>query len=461
MESSKGPVNGCRNPVLKDEFMKYCIFIFLLTPFIFFASCTDDANPVIESGPVFSIKVLKANGDPAEGWRIGSINHPMGPRLNLGHNDFVDLKPGPWTPIEFTLPEAGNWDLSIKDYNGRLMRSYSGYSEAGVKQVLWDGYNLQDELVPSGFYHYFIVAGNYTDDKWMVMEKGPDPRHTILGTLDHNGQFATENIALFPGLINPQPIEYYTDTATFHISNPDSPDNFYYYRTVLNPDGNNYSFVLDSPGFPDALVKIQVVDTSGNPVPGIRVGSINHHYIDPFKSQVDPDTIVYIHFQVWSEITFVYLEIVDYYDRHVVTLVNEEEVEGGDHHVSWNGKDKDGNPVLSGYYMYRMIERYRVEEEWLVYERGENPNQTLIGETNSFGIYATVDTLVFPGLLGSPPDVMEVSGNPLGYFRYTDTVTFTLSDPEVPGVYMYFVRQLDAAVNNFEFEWNAAEVKGE
>jgi hypothetical protein len=211
-------------------------------------SCSDDENPVVESGPLFSITVLDAQGNPDGPLRVGIINHPID-GIPGAVGSFP--KPCPAINISFSLPEAADYALSIFDYNDFLVKTYSGHAEAGMYEIFWEGDDDDGQPVPSGFYKYRLEAGSFEDERWAVLEKGPDPHQTIIGGLNRSGIFTTDNLALLPGLIDPQPIEYFTDTVTIHLSRPDFPDDFFYYTTRLTRVGNSFSFILDSLGLPD------------------------------------------------------------------------------------------------------------------------------------------------------------------------------------------------------------------
>ena len=235
--------------------MRYIGIIFLIIAAVCLAACSDDDNPVRPTGTFFSITVLDAQGQPIEGLRIGSINHPISGRATCAFSG----KPCPSTEISFSLPTASDWELTVHNYYGSVVRLFTGYSAEGTFTVIWDGTNSAGLAVPSGFYRFHLEAGAYESDLWRVLETGPDPHLTIIGELDHNGTYATGNKALFPGLLASQPIDYYTDTVTIHLSDPDYPDDFFYYTTRLNPDENTFSFALDSLGLPDPSLKIRVV----------------------------------------------------------------------------------------------------------------------------------------------------------------------------------------------------------
>jgi len=432
--------------------------VVILGLLIAFISCTDQDNPVTPAETLFSLTVLDAQGNPAGPLRVGIINHPIG--MGLSPDDFHWPKPCPATPISFTLPEAGDWQLTISDYNGSTVRVYSGYSDAGNFEVIWDGYDQSGSGVVSGFYKYTIVCGAFEDSKWMVLEKGPDPHQTIIGGLDRSGNYTTDNIAYFPGLIDPQPIDYYTDTVTIHLSSVEFPDDFYFFTTELNRTGNSFSFILDSLGLPEPLVRVRVVDTAGLPVAGLNIGSINHSYITPLTKNADnPQAEVTISFSI-PNAADVLLDIYDYYGNHIITLVDQH-MSAGVHTVTWDGKDGNGDEMVSGYYRYHLIAGASEGDKWLVLEKGPDPAQTVIGQTDDRGVYVTTDTLLFPCLLGNPPEIAATDelGQPIGYFHYADTVTITLSDPGLPGQFLYFEDALEPSSNFIDLVWDPEQLQ--
>jgi len=220
--------------------MRRLAIFMILGAAIYLVSCSDDSNPVKSTTqPLFSVSLQDTNGAPVSGWIVGSINHPIDGGI------VVDAKkPCPYSDISFSLAETSEWTLTIYDYNGDQVKAFSGLS------VSWDGDDENGDPVPSGFYRYRLTANAFSDEKWMVLEMGADLQSTILGELDSNGYFSTNNIALFPGLITPQPIEYYTDTVTIHLTNYDNVHEMaiYTFTVKLNPDGNDLSFLLDDSG---------------------------------------------------------------------------------------------------------------------------------------------------------------------------------------------------------------------
>jgi hypothetical protein len=72
----------------------------------------------------------------------------------------------PTTDIALDMPEAGNWNVSIYNVAGQLVKSFSGYSDAGVVKVTWEAND-----VASGVYFYKATINNFKATKKMVLMK--------------------------------------------------------------------------------------------------------------------------------------------------------------------------------------------------------------------------------------------------------------------------------------------------
>jgi hypothetical protein len=229
--------------------MRQIGIIVLIAAAVYFASCSDDISTTPSNKPLFKVSLRDTNDNPVPLWMVGSVNHPIEAGKIAG-----SLKPCPETGISFSLPEASDWIVTIYNYNGDSVRTYSGFSEAGVVEVIWNGEDYGGKMVVSGFYRYHLVAGEFEDDTWMVMELGPDLLWTIIGSLDSSGCFVTNDIALFPGLIANPPIDYYTDTVTINLYSAAAwgggGDGIYPFVVKLNRGGNYLSFHLDETGVP-------------------------------------------------------------------------------------------------------------------------------------------------------------------------------------------------------------------
>jgi len=64
------------------------------------------------------------------------------------------------------LPEASQWTLDIYNVAGQLVKSFSGYNDAGTVKVTWDAAGIA-----SGIYFYKMSAQNFVDTKKMVLMK--------------------------------------------------------------------------------------------------------------------------------------------------------------------------------------------------------------------------------------------------------------------------------------------------
>ncbi len=211
------------------------------------------------------------------------------------------------------------------------------------------------------------------------------------------------------------------------------------------------------------LFEAKVVDTAGTPVAGLRIGSINHFdYLEkPAQGPVACPTTG-ISFALPSS-GYVTLTIFDYYSNLVETLLDSALLEAGEHLVTW-----DASGAISGFYRYSMSAWNNdtltlFSEKWMLLEFGPDAVKTLIGTTDSNGVFVTDDTLLFPCLLGAPPTITRTheSGHIIDtiYDFYEDTVTITLSDSTEPEKFMYFERALKVSQNKFELMWDTTQAQ--
>jgi hypothetical protein len=72
----------------------------------------------------------------------------------------------PLTTIEFALPTAGKWTLSIYNILGQEVATFGEDSDAGYYKIEWDAGRYA-----SGVYLYRLTAGNYSATRKMVLLK--------------------------------------------------------------------------------------------------------------------------------------------------------------------------------------------------------------------------------------------------------------------------------------------------
>jgi hypothetical protein len=77
----------------------------------------------------------------------------------------------PETTIEMAVPIASEYTLEIYNVAGQKIRSFSGFANAGVKSIVWDGKDASGSSVASGIYFYKVVAKSFSDTKQMILLK--------------------------------------------------------------------------------------------------------------------------------------------------------------------------------------------------------------------------------------------------------------------------------------------------
>jgi hypothetical protein len=77
----------------------------------------------------------------------------------------------PQTTLALDLPVAADYSVAIYNIAGQLIRTYSGYSEAGVVSIVWDGKDASGSQVASGIYFYKAQADQFSATKKMILMK--------------------------------------------------------------------------------------------------------------------------------------------------------------------------------------------------------------------------------------------------------------------------------------------------
>ncbi|MFH1700686.1 MAG: T9SS type A sorting domain-containing protein [Candidatus Zixiibacteriota bacterium] len=77
----------------------------------------------------------------------------------------------PSTSISLSMAVPGNWSIAVYNIAGQKIREYSGYSEAGIVSVTWDGSDESGRKVASGIYLYKAVSGDFNATRKMVLMK--------------------------------------------------------------------------------------------------------------------------------------------------------------------------------------------------------------------------------------------------------------------------------------------------
>ena len=72
----------------------------------------------------------------------------------------------PTTTIRFHLPHASNYELTIYNVAGQLVKKFVGKSNAGQVDVVWDASD-----VASSVYFYQLNSGDFSANRRMILLK--------------------------------------------------------------------------------------------------------------------------------------------------------------------------------------------------------------------------------------------------------------------------------------------------
>ncbi len=109
------------------------------------------------NGNIVSIEMATVQGQPVAG------------KIIPKHFGLAQNYPNPFNPattIEFALPVASNYTLTIYNVTGQVVTTFEGTEEAGMHQVIWNA-----NEVSSGIYFYKLNAGAFSSTKKMVLLK--------------------------------------------------------------------------------------------------------------------------------------------------------------------------------------------------------------------------------------------------------------------------------------------------
>jgi hypothetical protein len=93
---------------------------------------------------------------------------------NLPQQFSVTNYPNPFNPsttIKIELPNASDWTVKIYNVAGQVVTDYSGFADAGIHNVVWNGTDKAGNKVASGIYFYKAQVGQYTATRKMVLMK--------------------------------------------------------------------------------------------------------------------------------------------------------------------------------------------------------------------------------------------------------------------------------------------------
>jgi len=122
----------------------------------------------LDQGQTFSGNVLNTNGNLVSIEAVDYYGSSVATKV-LPTTFSVSNYPNPFNPattIEMALPVATNWTINIYNVAGQRVDVFSGYSEAGITNVVWDASNAA-----SGIYFYKVTTDEGSMTKKMVLLK--------------------------------------------------------------------------------------------------------------------------------------------------------------------------------------------------------------------------------------------------------------------------------------------------
>jgi hypothetical protein len=143
------------------------------------------------NGPTLALIDLSAdNSDPAN-WQAstgkgtpGQPNTPQNPDTSQTGTSTTDPLPldfkllanypnpfNPETTIPYTVPRTAIVVIQIYDVLGRAVRTWEAKTPQGRHVIIWDGRNEQGEYMPAGVYIVRLRAGQFQDQKKMILLK--------------------------------------------------------------------------------------------------------------------------------------------------------------------------------------------------------------------------------------------------------------------------------------------------
>ncbi|MCX6827687.1 MAG: cohesin domain-containing protein [candidate division Zixibacteria bacterium] len=77
----------------------------------------------------------------------------------------------PTTTIQLAMPISGQYEIGIYNIVGQKIKTFTGYGEAGIVRVEWNGCNDMGVAVASGIYLYKVTVGDFRDSRKMLLLK--------------------------------------------------------------------------------------------------------------------------------------------------------------------------------------------------------------------------------------------------------------------------------------------------
>ncbi|MDZ4121728.1 MAG: choice-of-anchor D domain-containing protein, partial [Candidatus Cloacimonadaceae bacterium] len=101
-------------------------------------------------------------------------SEPPTPQIPI-ETKLMSAYPNPFNPqtnLRYSMKEAGDVKIEVYNLKGQVIRSFSAnHSVPGYYSMVWDGRDVNGNLVSSGVYFYRMTSGKYTATRKMMMMK--------------------------------------------------------------------------------------------------------------------------------------------------------------------------------------------------------------------------------------------------------------------------------------------------
>ena len=233
----------------------YKVVVLIILGFLLL-SCTDDN----ETGDLFSIDVVDAEGNPVSGLSV-SIN-------NIFSNGQIGGRP--MVNIPMLIDHTSHIKLEIYNLQNELVRNLCDDDlEAGTYHFSWNGHNTESELANIGgtnIFRYEMTASDsetgdvlYNDSKYMCMELLLETDLSVVGSTNEVGAFYCNNKLAFSHLFNlgEQPkldeSAFYcgtftlSDSINIKLCDPETEEYLIYTVEMGSSSHNHYNLVWENP----------------------------------------------------------------------------------------------------------------------------------------------------------------------------------------------------------------------
>ncbi|MCP4572836.1 MAG: hypothetical protein GY838_10830 [bacterium] len=210
----------------------------------------------------------------------------------------------------------------------------------------------------------------------------------------------------------------------------------------------------DDPAEPEPFaVSVKVVDTAGDPVPGLKMNVTSNN--DFLQDHIGKAAVA-IPMTIIAE-TRVCVTIEDVAGRVVRNLVDQQ-LPAGQHRIVWNGRDDTDVHLHSGYYVARLVV-HELGTDAVIWQ-GTAPmlmalldsDHSPVGVTDDRGKIVLRDMTLFPHLYDLPPfSARNENGEIMGQLELNEEMIFTFGDT-ITHTRMYVVTEISGS-DRLEFLW--------